>query len=75
MDGTHQAPQVRATPIGPGHVGLSASLWYASFSVSLTVDQCRMLAMQLCTAADDAERQEQEAVQDAARACGVCSDG
>jgi hypothetical protein len=55
MDGSQQAPQYTAKPIGPDHVGLSVQLWYATFMTSMTPTEAYNLARHLCTAAEEAE--------------------
>lgn len=60
MDGSHYQPELASRPIGPNHVHLSVSCWYANFSVSITPLQAYKLALELSAAAKDAERQAQE---------------
>ena len=59
MDGSQQAPQCAAKPVGPGHVGLSVQLWYAAFTASLTPTEAYNLARHLCAAAKEAEMLEE----------------
>jgi hypothetical protein len=59
MDGSHQAPQYTAKPVGPGHVSMSVQLWYATFIASLTPADAYNLARQLCEAAREAETLEE----------------
>jgi len=55
MDGSQQAPQYTAKPIGPGHVGLSVQFWYGTVTASLTPTEAYNLARHLCAAAKEAE--------------------